>query len=266
MADPLSRSSRTSPIFRGFGLSYRCVLVEDEDTSRARLRRLLSAFPEQVEIVGEAADGPSAVALIQRMRPNLLFLDIDLPGFGGFEVLERIELQPAVIFTTAYNDYALRAFRTFAIDYLLKPIDEQAIGQALEKLRAMGFNHAQLTLALKDIVNRPSSQYLSRIQCKVGDRTVFVNTADVLYFKADNKLTAVFTSANDYLIDNSIVELVTRLDAGEFVQIHRATLVNIDWIAETRRSVDGRYVVVLKDSKQTELSVGRHFINSLKKL
>jgi two-component system LytT family response regulator len=248
-------------------MKYRCVLVENEDPSRTRLRRLLQAFPEEVEIVGEACDGPSAVDTIQQARPDLLFLDIDLPGFSGFEVLERLDIQPAVIFTTAFNDYALKAFRAFAIDYLLKPVDGEAIGQALEKLRQMGFNHTRLALALKDLLAGPESRYLERVPCKVGDRTVLVKTDEILYFQADNKYTAVKTATSkEYLIDPSISELVTKLNPREFIQIHRATLVNVAWIAETRRPTDGKHVVVLKDEDATELAVGRHFAANLKNL
>jgi two-component system LytT family response regulator len=245
-------------------MTYRCVLVENEEPSLSRLRRLLREHPGEVQIVGEAMDGPSAVETIHEVRPDLLFLDIDLPGFNGFEVLDRIDLQPAVIFTTAFNDYALKAFRTFAIDYLLKPIDSEGVGRALGKLQAMGFNHTQLALALKQLVDGSKARHLTRVPCRVGDRTVLVKVEDVLYFQADNKYTAVWTTTNEYLIDTPIVELVRKLDPDEFIQIHRGTLVNVGWVAETHRTAEGKQTVVLRDTKATELSVGRHYADNLK--
>jgi two-component system LytT family response regulator len=265
---PYDAMNRSKALFRGFGMTHRCVLVENEEPSLSRLRRLLEKYSEEVEIVGEASDGPSAVEVIHRTRPDLLFLDIDLPGFSGFEVLERLELQPAVIFTTAFNDYALKAFRAFAIDYILKPIDSEALGQALAKLRAMGFNHTQLALAMRQLLEHSEPRYLERVPCKVGDRTLLVKTEEILYFQADNKYTAVWTSSHEgeYLIDTPIVELVKKLSPREFIQIHRGTLVNVARIAETRRSSEGKVLVVLKDKNSTELTVGRNYAGNLKAL
>jgi two-component system, LytTR family, response regulator len=246
--------------------TYRAVIVENEEHSRARLRRLLATFEQELEIVGEAADGPSALEIVRAHNPNLLFLDIDLPGFNGFRVLEQLDYQPAVIFTTAFNEHALRAFDTFAIDYLLKPIDSEAIARALSKLRAMGFNHAQFSRALEQLVESSGTHYLSRVSCRIGDRTVLVKIGEVLYFQADHKYTSVHVAAGEYLIDVPLVELEQRLNPRDFVRIHRSTLVNVAWIAEIRRSYDGRMRVVLCDSKNTELVASRSYADNLRKL
>lgn len=248
------------------GVKYRSVIIENEEHSRARLRRLLSAFEPDLEIVGEAADGPSAVDIVRRSNPDLLFLDIDLPGFNGFQVLEALEQQPAVIFTTAHNEHALRAFDAFAIDYLLKPIQTDAIARALGKLRALGFNHVQLSSALEQLLETSGSRYLSRVSCRIGDRTVLVKIGEVLYFQADNKYTSVQVASGEYLIDTPLVELEQRLNPREFVRIHRSTLVNVAWIAEIRRSYDGRLRVVLRDSKNTELVASRSYTDNLRNL
>jgi two-component system, LytTR family, response regulator len=247
-------------------VKYRSVIIENEEHSRARLRRLLSAFEPDVEIVGEAADGPSAVDVVRRSKPDLLFLDIDLPGFNGFQVLEALDHQPAVIFTTAFNEHALRAFDAFAIDYLLKPIEADAVARALGKLRALGFNHVQLSSALEQLLETSATRYLSRVSCRIGDRTVLVKIGEVLYFQADNKYTSVQVASGEYLIDTPLVELEQRLNPREFVRIHRSTLVNVAWIAEIRRSYDGRLRVVLRDSKNTELIASRSYTDNLRNL
>ena len=247
-------------------MKHRAVVVENEQHSLTRLRRLLADFPGDVEVVGEAMDGPSAVAMISSQRPDLVFLDIDLPGFNGFEVLEQLDYQPAVIFTTAFNQHALDAFKTHAVDYLLKPIEVAAVRRALEKLRAMGFNHAQFSRALQQLLDAASSRYLTRLSCKVGDRTILLKTGEVLYFQADNKYTSVHTLSNEYLIDTPLVELEGKLNPNDFVRIHRATLVNVSWIAEIRRSYDGKLKVLLKDAKGTELSASRMYADNLKNL
>ena len=247
-------------------VKYRSVIIENEEHSRARLRRLLSAFEPGLEIIGEAADGPSAVEVVRRSNPDLLFLDIDLPGFNGFQVLEALENQPAVIFTTAFNEHALRAFDAFAIDYLLKPIEADAVARALGKLRALGFNHAQLSSALEQLLETSGTRYLSRVSCRVGDRTVLVKIGEVLFFQSDNKYTSVHVASGEYLIDTPLVELEQRLNPREFVRIHRSTLVNVAWIAEIRRSYDGRLRVLLRDSKNTELVASRSYADNLRNL
>jgi two-component system, LytTR family, response regulator len=247
-------------------MKYRCALVEDEERSLSRLKRLLAACPADVEVVGEAADGPSAVELIRRVRPDLVFLDIDLPGFNGFQVLERLDLQPAVIFTTAHNEHALQAFSAYAVDYLLKPIDASSIARALAKLRAMGFNHAQFSLALERLLETSGGRYLERISCKLGDRTVLVKAGEVLYARADNKYTALHTATNEYLIDTPLVELEDRLNPKDFVRIHRSTIVNVAWIAELRRTFDGKMTVVLRDANATQLVASRSYADNLRKL
>jgi two-component system LytT family response regulator len=244
----------------------RAVVVENETHSRARLRRLLDALPADVEVVGEAADGPSAVEEIHARRPDLVFLDIDLPGFNGFEVLRRLEKQPFVIFTTAFDQHALDAFKTHAVDYLLKPIDAAALARTFEKLRNMGLPKPELPLALQELIDSSSSRYVTRLSCRVGDRIILLKLGEIMYFQADNKYTSVFTASNDYLIDTPLVELEGRLNPKDFVRIHRSTLVNVAWIAEIQRSFDGKLKVVLKDAAATELWASRGYADNLKRL
>ncbi|HEX7841656.1 MAG TPA: LytTR family DNA-binding domain-containing protein [Kofleriaceae bacterium] len=247
-------------------MKLRAVLVENEEHSLSRLRRLLLGFPQDVEVVGEAGDGPSAVAVIRAQVPDIVFLDIDLPGFNGFQVLEHLERQPVVIFTTAFNQHALDAFKTHAVDYLLKPIDAEAVGRALAKLRAMGFGQGQLTNAIEQLLDSVGSRYQTRLACKEGDRTVLVKIGEVLYFQADNKYTAVHTVSREFLIDTPLVDLERRLNPKDFIRIHRATLVNLSWIAEIRRSYDGKMTVLLKDAKSKELAVSRMYADNLRNI
>jgi len=216
--------------------------------------------------VGEAADGLTAVEVVRATHPDLLFLDIDLPGINGFRVLEELDVQPAVIFTTAFNEHALRAFDNFAVDYLLKPIEMEALERALSKLRALGFNHAQLSRALEQLIETTRTEYLTRISCRVGDRTVLMKVGEVLYFQSDNKYTSVHVASGEYLIDTPLVELEQKLNPRDFVRIHRATLVNVAWIAEIRRGYDGRQRVVLRDSKSSELIASRSYADNLRAL
>ncbi len=248
------------------GVRYRSVLVENEERSLSRLRRLLADFPEHVEVVGEAQDGPTAIETIQAFKPDLVFLDIDLPGLNGFEVLEALAEQPAVIFTTAFNQHALDAFRAYAIDYLLKPIDTEAMGRALEKLQAMRGHAALLSRAVDHLVQELRPNYPPRLHCRIGDTTVLVKTGEIHYFQSDNKYTSVHTANREYLIDTPLVELERKLNPGDFIRIHRACIVNIAWIAEIRRWYDGKSKVVLNDAARTELIASRMYADRLKHL
>lgn len=245
----------------------RAVLVENEEHSLSRLRRLLQGFPHDIEVVGEASDGPSAVDTIRAQAPEIVFLDIDLPGFNGFQVLSRLDRQPMVIFTTAYNQHALDAFKTHAIAYLLKPIEAEAIGGALAKLRAMGFDHGHLARAMEQLLRPPASPYLSRLQCRNRDSTVVLKIGEILYLQSDNKYTSVHASNRDYLIDTPLVELERRLDPAEFIRIHRSTLVNVSWIDEIQRPpFESKTTVVLRDAKRTKLPVSRMYADNLRKI
>jgi two-component system, LytTR family, response regulator len=267
MAEALARPSLFGRGYWGDRMKYRCVLVENEEISLARLKRLLAAFPEAVEVVGEAMDGPTAIQVIRDRRPDLVFMDIDLGGgFTGFDVLAALDFQPAVIFATAFNQHALQAFKTYAVDYLLKPIDQESIERALEKLRAMGFNQAQFAVALGQLLELSGSRYLTRLSCKVGDRIVLVKTGEVLYLQADNKYTALHTLNSEYLLDTPLVELEARLNPRDFVRIHRGTIINIAWISEIRRTVDGKLSVILKDAAGTQLLASRNYADNLKAL
>jgi two-component system LytT family response regulator len=253
-------------------MKLRAVLVENEEHSLSRLRRLLSEFPQDIEVVGEAVDGPSAVETISACAPEIVFLDIDLPGFNGFRVLEKLARQPIVIFTTAFNQHALEAFKTYAVDYLLKPIETEAIRKALVKLRAMGCDHVQVDAQVAQAI----AQYLDsvtagsrapeRLPCKEGDTTVLVKLGEILYFQADNKYTAVHTANREFLIDTPLIDLERKISPREFVRIHRSTLVNISWIAEIRRSYDTGMTVLLRDTKGTELSVSRKYADNLRNI
>jgi two-component system, LytTR family, response regulator len=248
-------------------MKLRAVLVENEEHSLARLRRLLLGFPQDIEVVGEAMDGPSAVATLRATAPDVVFLDIDLPGFNGFRVLAELERQPLVIFTTAFNQHALDAFKTHALDYLLKPIDTEAVANALQKARNMGLvpgdEVRRVLLAAEQLFKPP---YPTRLSCKEGDRVVLVKTGEILYFQADHGYTSVHTVSREVLIDTPLVDLERKLDPRDFLRIHRATLVNISWIAEIRRSYDGKMTVLLKDTKGQELAVSRMYQDNLRNI
>ncbi len=247
-------------------MKYRTLIVEDEELSRNRIRRLLMPYPEDIVILGEAANGVEAVELAKQLRPDLLFLDINLPGMDGFQVLGNLDFQPAVIFTTASNQHALDAFKVHAVDYLLKPIDEEELKRSIEKLRRLGFNPLEYAESIRRLAASLDSQYLNRLTCKVGDRLVMVKLSEVMYFHAENKYTSVITSGKTFVIDMPLIDLERKLNPDEFIRIHRSSIVNLSWISEIRKGFDGKAKVVLLDKQGTELAASRLYSEMLKPL
>jgi two-component system LytT family response regulator len=205
------------------------VLIEDEPHSRDRLRSLLAVHAD-VEIVGEAGDGFSAVALIERERPDLAFVDVQLPEVSGFDVLARVNHRPAVIFVTAFDEYAVRAFEERAVDYLLKPTSPERLASALDRVREVRrpLDEALLS-ALRQVVARPSPA--GHICVRQGDSIILVPSAQIFWCEARERLVAVKTQTREYVTDTTLKELEERLDPRRFLRVHRGVLVAVAAVA-----------------------------------
>ena len=250
------------------------LVIDDEPLARKRMVSLLEPFSSEIEILGEAGSGAQAVKMIHEMLPDVVFLDIQMPDMNAFEVLHSLqgEDMPLVIFTTAYDNFALKAFEENTVDYLLKPVDPERLATAIEKLRRMipqvddttvppGFSWEKLC----NLVDM-SALYLQRLQVKVGDRIVFVNIDEVIRFHSEEKYTTVYTVNGQYVIDTPLVELEKKLDPRHFTRVHRSHIVAIDYIAECRKGDAGRMVMVLRDKAATQLVVSRSLVKKIRNL
>ena len=254
----------------------RAYLVDDEPLALERLQRLLGSFPE-IQIAGSATDPAAAVSALNDAHAepiDVLLLDIQMPGMNGFELLAKLAAQPFVIFTTAYDQHALRAFETNAIDYLLKPIEPEQLERALRKLGRLrpiakpGWQQnpalpqllKELTASLRD--SKPD--YPHRIASRVGERISFLQLDDVTHFIAQDKLTFALVNGKRHCVDQTISDLEHRLDPARFLRIHRSALVNVDWIHEVNSWFAGKVVLTLKDQQHTQLTVARDRVRTLK--
>lgn len=251
------------------------LIIDDEPLARKRMISLLEPFSSEIEILGEAGSGAQAVKMIHELLPDVVFLDIQMPDMDAFEVLHSLDADdvPLVIFTTAYDNFALKAFEENTVDYLLKPVDPERLAAAVEKLRRQipmadeetsipaGFNWEKL----KNLVDM-SGFYLQRLQVKVGDRILFVNIDEVIRFHSEEKYTTVYTVNNHYVIDTPLVELEKKLDPRHFTRVHRSHIVAIDYIAECRKGDAGRMVMVLRDKMNTQLVVSRSLVKKIRSL
>ncbi len=238
------------------------VIVEDERHSLERLKDLLKEFP-QIRLVGEAADGESAITLIQQLKPALVFLDIHLPEASGFEVLARLENRPRVIFITAYDQYAIKAFEENAVDYLLKPTSRERLQKAVARVLSNEQPAADKTLELlKKILQRDS--YKSRFSIKLKEEILIIPEEAVYYFKAEEKYVFLCTRDQEFFYDATLGELEKSLDPHKFVRIHKSHIVALDKIKKLKKWFLSDYLVELSDSRGTKLKTGRAYLPELK--
>ena len=214
----------------------KALLIDDERLARVELRRLLAPHPE-IEIAGEARDADEAFDLIRRLAPDLLFLDIQMPGKTGFDLLESLEELPQVIFTTAYDEYAIKAFEVNALDYLMKPIAPARLALALAKLRP-----------------RNPRAKLQQVFVREGDRCWIVRLPDIFLFESEGNYTRLYFGGDRPLIHRSLNALEEQLDPEMFFRAGRRYIVNLKWIDKVDLAVAGGLVVTLRGGRTVEMS------------
>jgi two-component system LytT family response regulator len=239
-------------------LLLKAFVVDDEPLAVQRLVRMLRASG-RVEIAGSATDPAEAIRLLGEQPVDVLFLDIHMPEIDGFALVERLARAPLVVFTTAHDQHALRAFEVLAIDYLLKPIDQAQLERALDKLERVAAAPQPPLAELLEMVRSPRA--LQRIASRLGDRVTLLDLDAISHFHASERLTYAVSGGKDHVVDETLAALERRLDPAEFVRIHRNALVNLRYIAELRGDGAG-LVVVLKGDIQ--LPVSRDRVRPLK--
>ena len=239
-------------------VKIRALIVDDEPLARRRIRRML-AHHADVEIIGDSANGRDAMLLIRDQAPDLVFLDVLMPEMDGFAVLEALgaEALPLIIFVTAYDQYALRAFEVYALDYLLKPFDRQRFDKALQRAKARLANERsdinQRALALLEEL-RAQTSHVERMVIKSGGRAFFLKTDEIDWIEAEGKYVRLHVGKESYLVREAISGLEAQLDPKKFLRIHRSTIVNIDRVRELQPWFHNEYRVILRDGTELMLS------------
>ena len=251
----------------------RTLIVDDEPAARAALRTLLADDPE-IEVLGEAGDGRSACHSIESECPDLVFLDIQMPEMNGFAVLQSLEVSrlPAVVFVTAYDQYALQAFEVHAVDYLLKPFGDErfreALAHAKEQVRQAdpGFKGGQIQTLLRGLASgggrgvgaagSETGPYLERLAVKSDGRVKIIPVKEVDWIEAEGDHLRIHLSRTSHLLRDTMKRIENELDPRRFVRIHRSTIVNVDRIKELQPYFGGEYVVILHDGTSLKLSRG----------
>jgi two-component system LytT family response regulator len=234
----------------------RVLLVDDEELARQILREFLAKHPE-VELVGECANGFEAVKAVSELKPDLVFLDIQMPKLDGFEVLDLIDTDAAVIFVTAYDSYAIRAFEVHAVDYLLKPVGVERFEAALEraKQRLSGTSPAPRPSATDlGAAARPPSQFLDRIPVRDGPRVFIIPVSKLDYVEAQDDYVAFASEGKKHLKQQTISSLEAALDPSRFLRIHRSYIVNLDRVIKLEPYGKDSHVAVLQNGSQLPVS------------
>lgn len=236
----------------------RALIIEDEKPALDRLTGFLDMLPD-IEVVDTTDSGKIAAALIDEMKPDLIFLDIHLSDISGIDLFHLVSYRPLVIFTTAYNQYAIRAFELQAIDYLLKPFSFERLKMAIKRAKEMLEGNSTSEQNIKNLLSQwsPHKEYLKRIPSKIGDRIYIINDDKIVYFASDQKLVFAHLEDTKYLVNYKLEELSARLDPEKFFRIHRSTIVNLNFVQTIEAWFGGGYKMKVGDKENTELTISR---------
>jgi two-component system, LytTR family, response regulator len=229
-------------------MKLRTLIVDDELMARQRLQRYLRQ-EHDIEVVGECLDGAEAVASIKKQKPDLVFLDVQMPEKDGFAVIQEIgvDAMPTVIFVTAHDDFAIRAFEAQALDYLLKPFGDERFQQALRRARVLLQKREHFPKQLADLLMHLPKAHASRLAIKTSGRVVFLNREDIDWIEAVGDYVNLHVGPEAHLLRCRMSEMEKRLDGGRFFRIHRSTIVNLDRVKEFRPIHEGESMVVLRN-------------------
>ena len=235
------------------------IIADDEALARKVIHKYLAPFP-QVEVIAECVNGLEALNKVNELRPHLLFLDIEMPEIDGLSMLSELRYFPMIVFTTAFNQYAIKAFEMNAVDYLLKPFDQNRFTQALKKVIDQKSSPAFLENRINNLQNtinnllRPEKNYASRIWMKEKNTWFFAEAEDIYWFEAFGDYVRVHTKDKTFLKNISLTELELKLNPHHFVRIHRSTIVNLSFIKEMKPYFNGEYHLELTNGTKLKLS------------
>ncbi len=232
-----------------------CVIVDDEKLARDLLREYLEPF-DDIELIGECATGAEAVQMIDKLTPDLIFLDVQMPGMTGFEVLDEITHEPYVIFSTAYDQYAIKAFERNAVDYLLKPLDEErfkmALDRALKRKKMEEGNIEDLLGSMRPAISK--GPYESYVFVQKSEKLYNLPVEEIIFLEASGDYTIISTKTDQFVSSSGIGKLEEIMNPETFIRVHRSTIININYLKEIERHFNGGMVVKMQNGKSFPVS------------
>jgi two-component system LytT family response regulator len=244
---------------------FKAIVIDDESHARDRLRRLLSKFTNEIQIIAEACNGFEALEMIELQKPDLIFLDIQMPGLDGFELVKKLKILPFIIFTTAFDQYALKAFETNTIDYLVKPVEADRLALTVQKLQWLRKDNQEENIKkiLQFAENLKPQSEITSLSVKIGDKILLIRLSEIVFFEADEKYVNINTSERgNYITDLSLKTLEEKLPAN-FIRVQRAFVVNKNYVIELNKQFGGKYVIVMNDKERTRITSGQTYRENL---
>lgn len=234
---------------------YKTIVIDDEQLARQRIKRLLKEYDE-IDIIAEAENGAEGLLLIEQHQPDLIFLDIEMPVLNGFEMLAKLTHQPKVVFTTAYDQYAIKAFEEGSIDYLLKPVELERLDKTIKKLKQSNLAPAQIPL--EELIRQINGKKaIKTLTVKIGDKILLIKLSDIVHIQAEDKYVFLHTvDGKKHLTDFTLSTLEEKLPE-EFLRIHRSDIINTDFIKEIRKGFNGALIFVLNNQTETRVTSSR---------
>ncbi|MEQ8242595.1 LytTR family transcriptional regulator DNA-binding domain-containing protein [Fulvivirga sp.] len=237
-------------------MKINCIIIDDEKLARELLIEFLEPYTD-IEIVAECSNGKDAVEKINDLKPQLIFLDVQMPGMDGFDVLENLDHRPFVIFTTAYDQYAIKAFDKSAIDYLLKPLDEErfrlAVQRASERIGAEENNVEELISSIKGTLDG-GAKFSTHLFVQKSEKLLNIEVKDIIHLEASGDYTVLTTKADQFLSSSGIGKLEERLDPEVFIRIHRSSIINLNFLKEIEKHFNGGLIVKMENGKSFPVS------------
>lgn len=238
-------------------MSFNCIIVDDEKLARDLLTEFLEPHRD-VEIVAECSNGRDAVEKINELKPELIFLDVQMPGMDGFEVLQALRYKPFVIFTTAYDQYAIKAFDSNAIDYLLKPLDQErfdiAVQRASEQIKTEDVNVEELISTLKGSFTQQAGDFSSHLFVQKSEKLLNLEVDKIMHLEASGDYTVLTTKTDQFLSSTGIGKLEPKLNPGVFIRVHRSTIINLNYLKEIEKHFNGGLIVKMENGKMFTVS------------
>ncbi len=235
-------------------MSTTCIIVDDEKLARDLLKEYLESYPD-IELLAEAEQGTEAVEKIDKFKPDIVFLDVQMPGMTGFDVLEDIEHEPYVIFVTAYDQYAIKAFEKNAVDYLLKPLDEERFRNAVNRaLKRKTLEHSSIEDLLQSMKTERKGAYDTHIFVQKSEKLFNLPVEEIVYLEASGDYTIITTKNDQFVSSSGIGKLEEILNPEVFIRVHRSTIVNVNYLKEIERHFNGGMVVKMQSGKSFPVS------------
>jgi two-component system, LytTR family, response regulator len=229
------------------------IIIDDEEAGRKLIRQYLSEYPEQI-VLGEANNGVDAIRLLREFKPDLIFLDIQMPGMNGFEVLTHLDEMPKVIFSTAYDQYAMQAFEVHALDYLLKPYTRERFQKAMEKATVQG-NGLKPVQGLTESLLQAGKSYPEVILVQIGQKLLKVALKEVIRIEAEGDYSLLITQQQRYLSNHGLGALAQKLNPQKFIRVHRSSIINLDFVKEIQKQISS-YDVLMQNGEVVRVSRG----------